>query len=196
MNETTKTCTRCVVDQPISGFNRRAASRDGHQACCKACERIAKRSHYVRNREAILAEMRARNAADPTRNRQKARAWAQRNPTRSKERSRQWRDANRDLVREWGKAFARRYPDRVRANTTIQRAKRRGAPRVPFTAAQLTLRMSIFPGCWICGGPKQTIDHVKPLAKGGTHMLGNLRPACIPCNCSKQDTWPFVRPAA
>lgn len=43
--------------------------------------------------------------------------------------------------------------------------------------------------CHICGDlvPEAliTIDHVVPLAEGGTHTHDNLAVACLPCNCSK-----------
>jgi len=45
--------------------------------------------------------------------------------------------------------------------------------------------------CHLCGrkprGAKLTIDHVVPLARGGTHTSENLRVACLSCNCSKGD---------
>lgn len=31
----------------------------------------------------------------------------------------------------------------------------------------------------------RTVDHIKPLARGGKHEIENLAPACLPCNCSK-----------
>lgn len=34
-----------------------------------------------------------------------------------------------------------------------------------------------------------TADHVKPLAKGGPHILANIRPACVSCNSRKHATW-------
>lgn len=44
--------------------------------------------------------------------------------------------------------------------------------------------------CWMCGSPDRlTIDHVKPLSKGGWHVLSNIRPACLSCNCSKNNKW-------
>jgi 5-methylcytosine-specific restriction endonuclease McrA len=49
----------------------------------------------------------------------------------------------------------------------------------------------MFPGCWMCGGDADTVDHVKPLSKGGAHILANLRSACQSCNSSKGATWPF-----
>jgi 5-methylcytosine-specific restriction endonuclease McrA len=38
--------------------------------------------------------------------------------------------------------------------------------------------------CWRCGRYAGTVDHVIPVALGGTHALSNLRPACQPCNSS------------
>jgi 5-methylcytosine-specific restriction endonuclease McrA len=47
--------------------------------------------------------------------------------------------------------------------------------------------------CWICEQPARLVwDHVQPLAKGGTHTVDNLRPACGPCNSRKSDLWPFT----
>lgn len=49
--------------------------------------------------------------------------------------------------------------------------------------------------CYLCGAPMQAIDHVIPLAKGGTHWPANLRPICRTCNSKKRDRWPYdLRP--
>jgi 5-methylcytosine-specific restriction endonuclease McrA len=32
--------------------------------------------------------------------------------------------------------------------------------------------------CWRCGGYAGTVDHVIPVALGGSHDLSNLRPCC------------------
>lgn len=48
--------------------------------------------------------------------------------------------------------------------------------------------------CWICSVADATEeDHGKSLSAGGWHCLANLRPACKPCNASKQDDWPLPR---
>lgn len=41
--------------------------------------------------------------------------------------------------------------------------------------------------CTYCGGGCETVDHVVPLARGGTNYEGNLVPACRRCNSSKAD---------
>lgn len=77
------------------------------------------------------------------------------------------------------------------------RRVRETASVVPFTAEQLQQRMLYFGGrCYlqlpgVCTGEAEQIDHVKPVSKGGSHMLANLRPACKACNLSKAAKWPF-----
>jgi hypothetical protein len=43
--------------------------------------------------------------------------------------------------------------------------------------------------CASCGKPETegflTIDHIVPLARGGTHEAANIQPLCLPCNMRK-----------
>jgi len=42
--------------------------------------------------------------------------------------------------------------------------------------------------CWICGQPgADSIDHIVPIARGGTDDVSNLAPACLRCNLAKSD---------
>lgn len=59
--------------------------------------------------------------------------------------------------------------------------------------------------CHYCGAPATTVDHVVPLASGGTHAVINTVPACRPCNEQKgqsmyeshcqgcADAWTYAR---
>lgn len=54
------------------------------------------------------------------------------------------------------------------------------------TREQMEARWQYFGGkCWMCGDPANAIDHVIPLARGGSNWPANLRPACTPCNSAK-----------
>lgn len=64
------------------------------------------------------------------------------------------------------------------------------------TAESIRQRMAYFGNrCWICGGPFEQVDHVKPLSKGGAHCLANLRPSCASCNNRKRARWPLSKEA-
>lgn len=41
--------------------------------------------------------------------------------------------------------------------------------------------------CFYCGRSRAlSMDHVIPLSRGGTHSIGNIVAACVPCNSSKR----------
>lgn len=95
-----------------------------------------------------------------------------------KSRSRAYRDANPD----WWREVKRR-----------RRALEQAATVLDFPVSGLEGRLALYHHrCWICKSkPWEHWDHVKPLAKGGLHILANLRPACRECNQRKGATWPF-----
>lgn len=179
------------------------------------------RSYHQRNREQSRAYNRERWAADPEGRRAYHRAWTQQNPERARAKSARWRtkakaagwkaartEARQEYERRWRadnpslQAELRRRsmakkPEHYRLLAVAKTAKRRAwiadAGIVEFTAQQLEARLSMFGGCcWVCGAPANQVDHVKPLAKGGLHVLANFRPICGPCNRRKSDQWPLV----
>lgn len=81
-----------------------------------------------------------------------------------------------------------------------EKSKRRKAVLKERTAVQvkpkqLLARFAEFGHCCAyCGHPgDMQMEHVMPIAKGGTHALGNLIPACSDCNYNKStkpvETW-------
>lgn len=68
-----------------------------------------------------------------------------------------------------------------------------GGIMVDFTPAQKAARFALWGGnCWMCGIADATEeDHVKPISKGGSHCLSNLRPVCKKCNATKRGAWPM-----
>ncbi|MCE5292691.1 MAG: HNH endonuclease [Nocardiaceae bacterium] len=57
--------------------------------------------------------------------------------------------------------------------------------RVPLTRAALMLRDR--GRCGYCGDRAETIDHVIPRSRGGTHAWENCVASCAPCNHRKAD---------
>jgi hypothetical protein len=74
-----------------------------------------------------------------------------------------------------------------RDQTRVRVAKHRAKSKV----ADLYPKVVEFYGglCAYCGvSPGVEMDHVIPTSRGGTHEIGNLVPACKPCNSSKKNT--------
>ncbi len=72
------------------------------------------------------------------------------------------------------------------------RAKRKNllaALPITFTAQELEARLQSFDAtCIYCGGMGNTIEHLIPIARGGTNNLENIFVACKSCNSSKNDS--------
>lgn len=74
-----------------------------------------------------------------------------------------------------------------------------GAELIPKREGKARLRRSIFAawghGCAYCGDRATTLDHVRPLARGGLTVPANLVPACSGCNLRKghQDALDWFR---
>lgn len=161
---------RCDLCRAAARERRRESRRANPETYRRLRRRYAgrqndyRRAWRERNRERELAMRRAHYEADPSRNAAACRKWYL---------------ANRD---------------RVKVNRSRRRALLAGAvvEGAQFSAERLAERMSFYGNrCWMCGGPFEHVDHVKPISKGGLHILANLRPACRSCNARKKDRWPF-----
>ena len=134
------------------------------------------RLYYWNNLEASRASARARYHLDP----QSAIL-----------RKRTWIADNREHVR----ARMRDYYAENKVAYASYSLKRRAA-HVKWGAVQL-ITPEMLAGklaywgssCWMCRNPFQAWDHVKPIAKGGPHLLCNLRPSCNRCNSRKSAKW-------
>ena len=97
------------------------------------------------------------------------RQWVKANPEKHREHNSQWREANPEKAREG----CRRYRARKR-NATIE-------PVDEAAVYVLNGRMCIY-----CGATENlTLDHIVPIARGGSHSEDNLVVACGSCNSSK-----------
>lgn len=207
----TKTCLRCGM--PIIG--RRSDTKWCSRKCGKAFwdehnhERKNEhgRLYYERHRDELNARVRQDRLASPERYRERDRLW------RKSDASRKWwatyeRDkvvkaagdrAYRESHRDEATAYFREWTrnNRVRCRAYFHRRKAlKVAAEGHATAEKIQARVDFYGGrCWICGVPWEQIDHVKPLARGGSNWPANLRPACKRCNSSKKSTWPYTPPA-
>jgi len=109
------------------------------------------------------------------------------NPSKYIERAKRWRNNNVEKCREYARARRKTHPHEQRIYTRLARARRRGASG-SCTKAKLTERIAFYgDSCAYCGSKYEHIDHVIPVARGGTNWPANLRPSCRSCNLEKSD---------
>lgn len=111
------------------------------------------------------------------------------NRARDPEYFRQWSRENRERKRKLDADWLARNPGKKAEYDARRRARVKGST---LNIADIQSRMAMFGNkCWMCSGPFEQIDHVKPLAAGGPHILANLRPSCRKCNARKGARWPL-----
>lgn len=118
--------------------------------------------------------------------------WRLANPEKMAAARAEWEAANPDIRRRYRRERKQMDPVSNRAYVHARKARIKAATVVPFTAEQLRQRFAFYGNrCWMCGDEGDTLDHVKPISKGGGHILCNLRPACADCNGKKGAQWPY-----
>ncbi len=167
-----------------------STSTYGNRGCrcdeCRAAQKVADRVKHIANRDARLAHGREYRLENLEQCRERSRDYAAHHRVEARERAAAWRKAN---------------PERHRENVRTVKSRRRmrvAATVVPFTPEQWAQKVHYWGGrCHlqipgICVKEVAAMDHVKPLSRGGAHVLANLRPACKPCNSSKGNRWPYL----
>lgn len=160
-----KRCPSCGETKPLENFTK---------TYCKPCNALRYKEYKARNK----GKEAARRKAYKEKNKDKVAAYHK---------------AYNEQYRKGRPHWRHRYPEVAKA----QEVRRRGyrAPET-FPARALSAKLAYWGGkCWIClEAPHEHWDHVKPLSKGGLHLLSNLRPSCASCNLSKGNQWPYVPP--
>lgn len=74
------------------------------------------------------------------------------------------------------------------AKNARQSARNRLLGSGSFLFLEKELRKIYSDPCFFCGSTEnQSIDHIIPLSKGGSHSIGNVMTLCLSCNTSKRD---------
>ena len=158
------------------------------QFCTKDCKQAAKRAYdrarYIEKRDEVIAR-----ACD----------WQRENVLRKQAYDAEYRERTRDrrleLKREHGKRYYRENRERMvvygQEASHRRRARKNDAGVYLFTERDRR-RALVRSGhaCSYCGGGFTVDnpchwDHIVPIARQGSHGVGNLTPSCRRCNQSK-----------
>lgn len=150
------------------------------------------RAYRERNAEKIKEFNRAYRERNAEKIKESGRDYYKRNLDKVKEAGRDWRERNPEKRKDIDRAYREAYPEKGRAAERRRRERKAAAPGYA-TDAQVAARCAMFGNkCWVCGAPAEAIDHVKPLAAGGSGWPCNLRPICGSCNSRKGAKWPIA----
>ena len=179
-----KKCTGCGRSLPLDDYYR-GVGKYGRRSKCKVCTREVNR-RYDESRQEYLREYhkeyyRKNRAAINARHRkhyeENKEAYALWNA--------KWARENRERMRELRRQWSLRHPGKSREDAKIRRERCSLAEGVTLDE-QRQARWDYYGGkCYLCGDDATEMDHVIPIARGGSNWPANLRPACRSCNSQK-----------
>lgn len=156
-----------------------------------------KKQHYLANRDQETARRRAYYRT----NRETIRAaWAASRTDEARavaaERTRQWAVANPERRAELRRKWAESNAEKVAVIRHRRRARIKGVPADDVTVTDLMIDQDFL--CYLCNGSidpdcrhpdlmSPSIDHIVPLARGGTSLRENVAAAHLRCNLLKGD---------
>lgn len=122
------------------------------------------------------------------------REWERLNPEKTKSYRRKIRDRSKykDSIDRARKRWIDRNPEEWRMIRKVNGIRRRTRTYKldPINLKEWKVKVATLGNvCQICRKTepevKMTIDHIIPVARGGTNRTDNLQPLCVGCNCSK-----------
>lgn len=136
-------------------------------------------------RESHREEKKAHNKAYREAHREKMKAYRAANKDKISAQVKAYREAHKEEMRALTKAWRASHPESVKAAHHRRRARKASAPGKLLAADLRILKSILGEKCLACGKGEMTLDHVKPLARGGANGPTNLQPLCQSCNASK-----------
>lgn len=166
---------------------------------CRPCRLAGKKRYREKNLEKCIANSKAWSKANPERRREVGIAYAAANKERLKAYHAEWRRKNAQKVRDWSNAYRAANPEKARAaikewgkanpeakrkidhNARAKRVSATGKLSSGLTKKLLKLQKGLCACCREPLGKKFHLDHILPIALGGTNTDDNiqlLRPVC------------------
>lgn len=153
-----KVCTTCRIERAKSEFSKHAGKKDGIRSQCKDCVREYRKANTVKISE----------------------YW------------REYYKENTEKISGRGREYRQENAEKCAAKGRSRRARKRNADGCN-TASDIRMILEGQRGlCANCktklfksGAKKYHVDHIIPLALGGSNWPSNLQCLCPPCNLSK-----------
>ena len=183
-----KACTKCRIEKSNANFSKWANSKDGLQSRCKACQ-----SEYRKcNAEEIAKKKREYVMANLEKILEYQREYKKANSEILAARQREYYKSNIERIAAATREYNKANPEKRAAHKRNRKAKVRNAEG-GHNGSDI---LSIFNGqrglCANCktkllksGAKKYHVDHIMPIALGGSNWPENLQCLCPSCNLSK-----------
>lgn len=106
-------------------------------------------------------------------------AWRATNPESARRMSQKRREKDPERFNSYRRKWKQQNPDKVYTSNPLRAANPFDDEAVAYST------MILLDPCAFCGAPSEHVDHIDPLAAGGTSDWDNLAALCASCNTSK-----------
>lgn len=180
-----KKCTTCGSIKDESQFNKDKQKKDGLNPRCRDCSR----KWHHKNKERVKEYQQGYYEKTKEYHSDKAKKYREANREKLVSSSKEWHAKNKDRAKAYRKE--RIYKYRVHAANRRARIIGNGGTH---TKSDIDFIFKNQKGrCAICGCELSDyhVDHITPIARGGSNSPSNLQVTCPPCNFSKNDKDPI-----
>jgi 5-methylcytosine-specific restriction endonuclease McrA len=178
-----KLCSKCSVERPLSGFKRDRRKPSGFASICKTCSVAEAAKWRGTHKEHVTRYTRERDARYAIERRAR------------KRKPRKQATGKRPSHAAYQKAWEAANPQKMLIIWRNKRAKRAGAEGTHTRADIERIERAQKSRCAYCRtklGRKRHVDHIQPIARGGSNWPHNLQLLCVPCNMQKLAQDPVV----
>lgn len=215
LDQAQRVCTKCLQPKPTHEFQWRSKKNQIRKSECRACTKErdldyharnrgkiarARQRYGERNREMISQKHRAYYLTHRKTIIERVKKYAKERPGYRREVLRRWKEKNPERWREIARGVKQRAfqrdPTKVRdyklKRQAIREARIRGAGEIEEIGIQELMERDGFL-CGLCCSPVErrnaSIDHILPVARGGSHTWRNVQLAHLRCNQVKGARW-------
>jgi len=187
-----KKCCTCKKEKEITSFCRDKSNSDGYRYRCKECTKQANKKYYTEKTTLFKERSTRWRKENPKKAKEHRKKWNKENVEACKEQVIKWRKENperhKELLKRWKEQNPEKYKEQYTRVTHLRRARKANNGPIDKDISIGALYERDKGVCGICKelvSTKPSIDHIKPISKGGTHIWDNIQLTHLKCNIRK-----------